>query len=166
MSIVTLAENNSIVIPPEIFKKLGLVPGDSLTLEEVNGELVLRPIRAAVETPITPVVTAGTILNDAIARKNLGIGIRLIYDDQFTNIGLNGCAASSPIGGRGNSSIWGGRIRFAGLLTRRCSGLLLRLRGCWCLSGFLVDGLLFLFLLWLGWRRRWRLSWFCCFRAH
>ena len=78
MSTVKLADNNSIAIPSEILKKLGLVPGDFLSVEEANGELVLRPIRVAVEAPVTPAVIAGKGLNDAIARKNLGIGIQFI----------------------------------------------------------------------------------------
>lgn len=78
MPTVTLAGNNSITIPSEMLKKLVIAPGDSLSLEEVNGELVMRPIRLEVESPIVPVVTAGKSLNDAIARKNLGIGIQFI----------------------------------------------------------------------------------------
>ena len=78
MLTVTLSENNSIAIPSGILKKLAIAPGDSLSLEEVNGELVMRPIRVAVESPTAPVVTAGKSLNNAIARKNLGVGIQFI----------------------------------------------------------------------------------------
>ena len=78
MPTVTLADNNSIVIPSEILNKLVIVPGDSLSLEEVNGELVMRPIRVEVESPITQPITAGKSLNDAIARKNLAVGIQFI----------------------------------------------------------------------------------------
>ncbi len=78
MSIVKLADNNSIAIPSEILKKLELMPGDSLSVEEANGELVLRPIRVVVKATATPAVIAGKGLNDAIARKNLGIGIQFI----------------------------------------------------------------------------------------
>ena len=75
---VKLSDNNTISIPPEILKKLELVPGDSLSLEEVNGELVMRPIRVAVESPKKVDVIVGNSLNEAIARKNLGVGIQFI----------------------------------------------------------------------------------------
>ncbi len=78
MPTVTLSESNSITIPPGILKKLVIVPGDSLSLEEVNGELVIRPIMVAPESPVAPVVTTGKGLNEAIARKNLGVGIQFI----------------------------------------------------------------------------------------
>ncbi|HIJ88744.1 MAG TPA: ATP-dependent DNA helicase RecG [Desulfuromonadales bacterium] len=78
MPTVTLADNNSIVIPFEILKKLVIKSGDSLSLEEVNGELVMRPIRMEVQSPNSAAVTLGKSLNDAIARKNLGIGIQFI----------------------------------------------------------------------------------------
>ncbi len=75
---VKLSDNNSISIPPEILKKLELVPGDSLSLEEVNGELVMRQIRVVVESPKKTDVLVGKNLNEAIARKNLSIGIQFI----------------------------------------------------------------------------------------
>ena len=78
MPTVTLADNNSIEIPSEIVQKLGLVPGDALSLEELNGELVMRPIRVEATVPLKPAVTSGKSLNDAIARKNLAIGIQFI----------------------------------------------------------------------------------------
>ena len=75
---VKLSDNNSISIPPEILKKLELVPGDSLSLEEINGELVMRQIRVVVESPKKTDVLVGKNLNEAIARKNLSIGIQFI----------------------------------------------------------------------------------------
>lgn len=78
MPTVTLADNNSIAIPSDILTKLGLVPGDTLALDEVNGELVMRPVRGAAASLAAPTVSAGKSLNDAIARKNLGVGIRFI----------------------------------------------------------------------------------------
>ena len=76
--VITLAENNSIVIPSEIVKKLGLVPGGSLAVEEANGELVARPVRPAAASPAKPAVTDGKSLKKAISRKNLETGIQYI----------------------------------------------------------------------------------------
>ena len=78
MTTVRLAENNSIAIPPELLKKMGLVPGAALAVEEVNGELVVRPVRPAVTAPVQPVATDGKSLKDAISRKNLEIGVQFI----------------------------------------------------------------------------------------
>ena len=78
MSTVRLAENNSIEIPAEIIQKLGLVPGVSFSLVETDGELVLRTIATAAESLSTPVGTGGKSLNDAIARKNLAVGMQFI----------------------------------------------------------------------------------------
>ena len=44
MPTVILTESNSIYVPLELIHKLGLVPGDSLFVEVVNGELVARPV--------------------------------------------------------------------------------------------------------------------------
>jgi len=76
MSTVELSENNSISIPSEILKKLGLVPGDSLAVEEVNGELVFRPVRPAIVSSSS--AAENKSLNNAISRKNLQIGIQFI----------------------------------------------------------------------------------------
>lgn len=78
MSTVRLTENNSITFPPDILQKLGLKPGDSLSVEEVDGGVVMRPVLVAAQVSITPAVVVGKGLNDAIARKNLGIGIQFI----------------------------------------------------------------------------------------
>jgi len=78
MSRVRLAENNTIAIPPDILKKLGLETGGSFSLEEVDGGLFMRPIRVAAQAPVTPTVVVGKSLNEAIARKNLDVGIQFI----------------------------------------------------------------------------------------
>ena len=78
MTTVKLTENNSIDIPSEILKKLGLVPGDSLAVEEVNGELVIRPVRLAAAIPIKQLPADNKSLNEAISRKNLETGIQFI----------------------------------------------------------------------------------------
>lgn len=78
MSTVRLAENNSIVIPPEILKKLGLVPGDTLAVEAVNGELVLRPIQPAATSSGKTAPAASISLKETISRKNLETSIRYI----------------------------------------------------------------------------------------
>jgi ATP-dependent DNA helicase RecG len=78
MPTVKLAENNSITIPPEILQNLGLKPGDLLSVAEVNGELVLRPLPAVAELSVTPSVIAGKGLKDTISRKNLSVGIQFI----------------------------------------------------------------------------------------
>lgn len=78
MSTVKLSEHNSIALPIEILKKLGLTPGDSLAVEEVNGELVLRPVRVAVVSPALPAAADGKSLKASISRKNLQIGIQFI----------------------------------------------------------------------------------------
>lgn len=77
MSTIKLSDNNSIEIPSEILKKLGLVPGVSFSLEELNGSLVLRPVMEA-ETSSRRTCVAGKNLNDVISRKNLGTGIQYI----------------------------------------------------------------------------------------
>ncbi len=78
MPTVKLSENNSIAIPSEILKKLGLVPGDSLAVEEVNGELVVRPVRPAAASPAKTPKADGNSLKEAISRKNLETGIQFI----------------------------------------------------------------------------------------
>ena len=78
MSTVKLAENNSIAIPPEIVRKLGLMPGDTLTVEEVNGELVVRPVRPVATLSAKPATTDTKSLKDTISRKNLEVGIQFV----------------------------------------------------------------------------------------
>ena len=78
MTTVKLTENNAIVIPSEILKKLGLVPGDSLAVEEVNGELVVRPLRSVAVLPVKPPPADNKSLKEAISRKNLETGIQFI----------------------------------------------------------------------------------------
>ncbi len=78
MSTVKLAENNSIAIPSEILKKLGLAPGDMLSVEEVNGELVARPVRHVATTSAKPAAADSKSLKDTISRKNLETGIQYI----------------------------------------------------------------------------------------
>src|ERR1035437_3385116 len=78
MPTVRLSENNSITFPPEIMQKLGFKPGDSLTVEEVNGELVVRPVRPVAALPAKPAAADGKNLKDAISRKNLETGIQFI----------------------------------------------------------------------------------------
>ena len=73
-----LTENNSIAIPSEILKKLGLAPGDSLSVEEVNGELVARPVRPVATSSEKPAATDSKSLKDSISRKNLETGIQYI----------------------------------------------------------------------------------------
>lgn len=78
MPTVKLAENNSIVIPPEILKKLGVVPGDSLAVEAINGELVVRSVQPAVTLSAKTVPVESKSLKETISRKNLETGIRYI----------------------------------------------------------------------------------------
>ncbi|NTW88973.1 MAG: DEAD/DEAH box helicase, partial [Desulfobulbaceae bacterium] len=78
MSTVKLGENNSIAIPSEILKKLGLVQGDSLAVEEVNGELVVRPVRTVAAPSVKPATSDTKSLKDTISRKNLEVGIQYI----------------------------------------------------------------------------------------
>lgn len=78
MSTVKLAENNSIAIPSEILKKLGLAPGDSLAVEEVNGEIVARPVRPVAISSAKAAAADGKSLKGAISRKNLETGIQYI----------------------------------------------------------------------------------------
>ena len=47
MTTVKLNEHNSITIPAELLEKLGLAPGDSLDVKEVDGGFIARPVRAA-----------------------------------------------------------------------------------------------------------------------
>ena len=78
MSTVKLTENNSIAIPAEILEKLGIVPGDSISLEEVNGELVARPVRSVAASPAKPAPADTKGLKNTISRKNLEVGIQFI----------------------------------------------------------------------------------------
>ncbi len=78
MSTVILSENSSVTIPPEILKKLGLVPGDALVLEEANGELVVRPVRPVVAASVNAAPAPGKCVKEAISRKNLETGIQYI----------------------------------------------------------------------------------------
>jgi len=78
MSTVKLTENNSIAIPSEILKKLGLAPGDVLAVEAVNGELVFRPVRPVVPSSEKPAPAVGKSLKEVISRKNLETGIQYI----------------------------------------------------------------------------------------
>ena len=78
MSTVKLTESNSIVIPSEILQKLGLASGDSLVVEEVNGEIVARPVRSVGISSAKTAHSAGQGLKGAISRKNLETGIQFI----------------------------------------------------------------------------------------
>jgi ATP-dependent DNA helicase RecG len=78
MSIVKLTENNSIVIPSEILKKLDLSPGDSLSVEEVSGVLVAHPVRPVVTSSVKTAPADTKSLKDTISRKNLEVGIQYI----------------------------------------------------------------------------------------
>ncbi len=78
MSTVVLTEHNSIVIPDELLKKLGLVPGDTLSVEEGVGELIVRPVRSVVTPVALPVIPASKSLKESITRKNLEVGIQFI----------------------------------------------------------------------------------------
>ncbi|MDD2271463.1 MAG: ATP-dependent DNA helicase RecG [Desulfuromonadaceae bacterium] len=75
MSTVILSENSSVAIPPEILKKLGLAPGDALTVEVINGELVVRPV---VKVSVKEAPVAGKSVKEVISRKNLETGIQFI----------------------------------------------------------------------------------------
>lgn len=77
MAIVKIAENNSITIPAELLKKLGLAPGDTLVVEEVDGGVVARPLRPEPQ-PEKPAQVDGKSLKDRISRKNLEVGIQYI----------------------------------------------------------------------------------------
>jgi ATP-dependent DNA helicase RecG len=79
MLTVTIGENFSVVLPPEIVAKLGLKPGDSLTVQEADDAVIVRPVPPVVPQP-SPVVDAvpaagGQRLKSAIIRKNLETGI-------------------------------------------------------------------------------------------
>lgn len=78
MSTVRLSEHNSIALPIEILKKLGLTPGDSLAVEEVNGEVVVRPVRTVGTSASSPPASVGNSLKSSIFRKNLQTGIRYV----------------------------------------------------------------------------------------
>jgi ATP-dependent DNA helicase RecG len=78
MSTVELTEHNSITLPADIVQKLGLVPGTKLTVENVDGHLVVRPVALISSPPVHVAVPDKKSLKEAIARKNLGLGIRFI----------------------------------------------------------------------------------------
>jgi len=78
MATVKLAENNSITIPHELLKKLGLVPGDSFTVEEADGGIIARPVRPVATPSVNPATVDGKSLKDSISRKNLEVGIQYI----------------------------------------------------------------------------------------
>ncbi len=78
MPTVRLSENNSITIPDEILRKLGLKPGDSLAVDEVNGDLVVCPVRPVAAPSVKPPPVDGNSLKEAISRKNLETGIQFI----------------------------------------------------------------------------------------
>ncbi len=78
MSTVRLSENNSIAIPSDILKKLGLATGDSLAVEVVNGELVARPVRPVATSAATTTPGSTNNLKEAISRKNLETNIQYI----------------------------------------------------------------------------------------
>lgn len=77
MTIVKIAENNSIAIPAELLRKLGLAPGDTLVVEEVDGGVVARPVRPEPQ-PEKPAPVDGKSLKERISRKNLEVGIQYI----------------------------------------------------------------------------------------
>ena len=72
MSTVVLTEHNSIVIPDELLKKLGLVPGDTLSVEEGVGELIVRPVRSVVTPVALPVIPASKSLKNLKTLKMVG----------------------------------------------------------------------------------------------
>ena len=78
MPTVILTESNSIYVPLELIHKLGLVPGDSLFVEVVNGELVARPVLPEVIPFEKPALAESKSLKNVINRKNLEIDIRFI----------------------------------------------------------------------------------------
>lgn len=78
MYTVKVIDNNVITIPPELMKKLGLIQGDSLSLEEVEGEILIRKLPPASEVLAKPAGVISKSLGSAIAQKNLGIGIQFM----------------------------------------------------------------------------------------
>jgi len=85
MPIVTINDTNSITLPEEIVREMGVKPGDSLSLEKgEGGEFVLRPRSSAVDvslrernarrnldTPIRLVKGVGPKLSETLARKGI-----------------------------------------------------------------------------------------------
>jgi ATP-dependent DNA helicase RecG len=74
MAILTLAPDNSLIIPPELLERLGVRAGDRVSLEEGEGGLLLRPAPmppAAQEQPAVVPGHGGDTLQETMARKNL-----------------------------------------------------------------------------------------------
>ena len=78
MSIVTFSEKSSITIPEAIAAKLKLVPGDTLSVEVVDGELVVRPVRTASPSVVKAAQPDSNTLKNSISRKNLETGVQFI----------------------------------------------------------------------------------------
>lgn len=78
MSTVRLSEHNSITLPIELLNKMCIKPGDSLAVEEVNGELVVRPVQTGALSLPAPATAVGTSLKSSISRKNLQTGVQFV----------------------------------------------------------------------------------------
>lgn len=69
MPTVKISEHNAITIPPEVLETLGLTPGDTVSLEPGEGQLIVRPL---------PAVVISSAVQKDIARKNLEVNIQHI----------------------------------------------------------------------------------------
>ena len=55
----SMSINGRVVIPAKIRHRLGLKPGARLTIEERNGEIVLRPLKAAFFQKMSGILRGG-----------------------------------------------------------------------------------------------------------
>ncbi|MDD5106406.1 MAG: hypothetical protein PHC49_12405, partial [Desulfuromonadaceae bacterium] len=76
MPLIRLSEDNTIVIPPEILQKIGVIPGGSFEIEEVNGAIVVRPTLQTPQLPRERESAGNTDVLDAMRRKNLEVDIQ------------------------------------------------------------------------------------------
>ncbi|MDD2900169.1 MAG: ATP-dependent DNA helicase RecG [Desulfuromonadaceae bacterium] len=78
MPTVELSENYSIIIPPEFAERLGIIPGGMLNVEEVGGDIVIRPVPVVSQSSLNVAVADSKSLKKIVQRKNLGLDIKYV----------------------------------------------------------------------------------------
>ncbi len=78
MPTVTISDSLTIAIPTELLDKLGLKPGDAVSLVAGEGGLVLRAASKPHPQPEPPLERVGNNLQETIARKNLQTRMQFI----------------------------------------------------------------------------------------
>lgn len=70
MEVVKTSSKGQVVIPAGIRRKLGLAPGDRVTVELRDGEIVVRPLPRHLVEALTGCLAEGASLTEALAEEH------------------------------------------------------------------------------------------------